>query len=244
MEMTFTYQAYGQMLDMLAAGGYRVAGYQEATEMPRCVILRHDVDTSLEKAVEMAEIERGIGVSSTYFVLLTSDFYNALSQEGRRSVRRIQELGHTVGLHFDETLYPQAQRQALTDAVCQEADILAQVCGKAVDAVSMHRPSRLMLDGDFRFPGMVNVYGRTFFRDFKYLSDSRRHWREPVLDIIRSGSYPRLHILTHPFWYGQKERSLEEAVRSLVNQANRARYGHLRDNITRLEDIMTESEVR
>ena len=48
---------------------------------------------------------------------------------------------------------------------------------------------------------MINSYGQTFFHDFKYLSDSRRRWREPVEEIIRSGTYDRLHILTHAFWY-------------------------------------------
>ncbi len=243
MEMAFTYQSYKQMLKLLSACGYQITSYREIAGMSRCVILRHDVDTSLKKAVEMAEFEQEVGASSTYFVLLTSDFYNVLSQEGRRSVRRIQELGHTVGLHFDEALYQQAQQQTLIDAVCQEADILAQICGKAVGSVSLHRPSKLMLDGDFQFPNMVNVYGHTFFRDFKYLSDSRRFWREPVLDIIQSGSYPRLHILTHPFWYWQDERSLEKTVCSFVNQANQARYDHLRDNISHLESIMPEREV-
>ena len=38
-------------------------------------------------------------------------------------------------------------------------------------------------------PGMINGYGKVYFKEFKYLSDSRRWWREPVEEIIESGQY-------------------------------------------------------
>ena len=90
---------------------------------------------------------------------------------------------------------------------------------------------------------MVNSYGRTFFHDFKYLSDSRRRWREPVEEIIRSGDYNRLHILTHAFWYHEQEETLRETVGQFIRSAGGERYRQLRENITDLESILREEEA-
>ena len=43
--------------------------------------------------------------------------------------------------------------------------------------------------------------------------------------MIESGRYPRLHILTHPFWYGGTEASLEETLRRFVEKAGIDRLG-------------------
>ena len=40
------------------------------------MISRHDIDYSIEKAVELAALEAEENVKSTYFVLLSSEFYN------------------------------------------------------------------------------------------------------------------------------------------------------------------------
>lgn len=85
---------------------------------------------------------------------------------------------------------------------------------------------------------MINSYGQTFFHDFKYLSDSRRRWREPVEEIVASGRYDRLHILTHAFWYHQQEEPIEVTVRRFISSANQERYRQMEENITDLASIM------
>lgn len=242
--MAFNYESYCNMIYLLQEKGYSFSDYENWENYDKCVILRHDVDTSLEKAVELAEIEAKINVHSYYFILLTTDFYNAASMKGQQAVHRILELGHKVGLHFDETLYNSENMDALTAAVKHESGILSGICNTEISAVSMHRPSKNMIAKNFEVPGLINVYGNTFFNEFKYVSDSRRNWREPVLDIIDSEKYNRLHILTHPFWYGKEDRDITQTVRTFVNNANRERYFTFKNNITCIEDIMKESEIQ
>lgn len=112
-----------------------------------------------------------------------------------------------------------------------------------VSTVSMHRPSRAILDADLTIPGMINSYGKTFFHDFKYLSDSRRRWREPVEQIVASEEYERLHILTHAFWYHETEESITDSVGRFIRAGNRERYSQMKDNITDLESILPEAEI-
>ncbi len=47
----------------------------------RYLILRHDVDFSVDRALELAKIENNYGISSTYFFLLHSDFYNIFEKD-------------------------------------------------------------------------------------------------------------------------------------------------------------------
>ena len=182
---------------------------------------------------------------STFFVLLTSDFYNAFSLKSIRQLDKILDNGSRLGLHFDEMRYPDdvGDPEKITGRILHEKVLLEQTLGIDINTVSMHRPSREIIDADLYIPGMINCYSNEFFNGFKYLSDSRRRWREPVEDIIRSKRYDKLHILTHAFWYNGEELDITESVSRFVNNANHDRYLSMADNITDIESIMEEDKV-
>lgn len=240
--MDFTYTGYRNLISALGNSGYSVANYHNYEDYSHCVILRHDIDTSIADAVRVAEIENELGVSSTYFVLLRTDAYNPASAESGAYIKRIQNLGHEIGLHFDEKAYDAVpfDPQVWIEKIKTETDILSDIIETPVSTVSMHRPSKEMLMADLQLPGIVNSYGNTFFKGFKYLSDSRRHWREPAMDIIKSRQYNRLHILTHAFWYKPEEEDMQATIKNYVQSANGERYRHLADNITDLSSILPE----
>lgn len=243
--MEFTYDSYWRLLKKIRDRGYRITDYKNWQRGERSVILRHDIDTDISKAVKMASIEEMGGVKSTYFVLLTSDFYNVFSKSSRDGLKQIVDGGHTIGLHFDEVCYPElsGNMEAVKRKIMEEAELLSGAVGCKVDIVSMHRPSQFVLEADIDIPEMINSYGKTYFKEFKYLSDSRRRWREPVDEIIESGGYERLHILTHPFWYNETEEDIHETVSKFVNGGNDFRYQVMASNITDMSSIMTVQEV-
>lgn len=243
--MRFTYEWYKNLLKQIKEYGYQVADYKSWREKDRPVILRHDVDYDIEKAVKLSAIERIFGVASTYFVLLTSDFYNVFSKKGSDGLKQIATDGHTIALHFDEVCYPElfGDVEAVREKIIEEAELLSKAVGNKVDIVSMHRPSKFVLEADLNIPGMINSYGQTYFKEFKYLSDSRRRWREPVDEIIRSEEYERLHILTHPFWYNEKEEDIHSSVSKFINTGDDYRYQAMEENITDLTSVMSKDEI-
>ena len=240
--MEFTYKGYAELLKLLAGTGYVFADYHNYVEQGRCVILRHDIDRSPRFTLPLAEIEAEHQATSTWFVRLSSDMYNALSQTSRNDLRSLQSMGHEIGLHFDEAAYT-AEDGTMEELIRREADILANALGSPVSTVSMHRPAQHILNGNIDIPGMVNAYSRVFFQDFKYLSDSRRHWREPVEEIAASGTYPRLNILTHAFWYRDKEETMEDIVRRFITSANWERYQSMAVDWTDLSSVLREGDV-
>ena len=55
-----------------------VGDYDELRKSKKFLILRHDVDFSLDYALQMAQKEAQNKIRSTYFILLHSPFYNPL----------------------------------------------------------------------------------------------------------------------------------------------------------------------
>ena len=72
--MDFSYTGYVRLLSLLRQHAYEIVDYHDYKDHPRCVILRHDIDTDLAQAVLFAELEADAGVRSTYFVLLRTNF--------------------------------------------------------------------------------------------------------------------------------------------------------------------------
>ena len=237
--MKFTYQAYRNLLHRLADSGYGIISCQSGKEDGKCAILRHDIDFSLEKALQFAMLEREENVRSTYFVLLTSDFYNPFSEKNAGIIRRIAACGHEIGLHFDETAYPDGiGADELKERILKEVGLLETLTEKPVSVVSMHRPSDRILNADLEIPGMINSYGTKYFREYKYVSDSRMQWREDVCRIISEEAFSKLHILTHAFWYEENEKTIQEQISRFIRSADRERYDTMRDNIRDLSAIM------
>lgn len=243
--MEFTYKSYKCLIETLKRERYFFSDYHNWSKTEKCVILRHDIDYDIKKAVKFAIFEHEEGVQSTYFVLLTSGFYNVFSKESCDCLKRIADAGHEIGLHFDEIRYSDTESnfEKISELIHYEAEILGRAIGKEIRVVSMHRPSKGLLESNLEIPGLINSYSQTFFKDFKYLSDSRRQWREPIEEIIHSGEYNRLHILTHAFWYNEIEQDIKSSLLMMINSGNRDRYEIMNENFTKLGDIVAAEDV-
>lgn len=230
----FTYSYYQELLRALKRFDYSFSGYEDWHDSDHPVILRHDIDFEPSKAIRMAQIECEEGAKSTYFFLLRSDFYNAFSPRTISVMNELIEMGHSVGLHFDEVAYGGGSSDIAAN-IQNEMTILEAILGTSrkarISAVSMHRPSQAVLEGDIEIPGVINSYSALFFTEFKYLSDSRHHWRTQPLPAIMSGEYPRLHILTHPFWYHETEWSIGESLADFVDEAALSRMLSICENL-------------
>ncbi len=69
------------------------------------MIIRHDIDADIKKALDMAEFEKERGVRVAYFVLVSNGFYNIFTKENEEMLKEICHYGHEIGLPFDEMKY-------------------------------------------------------------------------------------------------------------------------------------------
>ena len=242
--MEFTYNAYRTLIEKICAAGYEICDYHNYGMAVNPCILRHDVDFDLKKAVKMATLENEIGVKSTFFVLVNTNFYNVFSTDNRKHMESILMCGHEIGLHFDEMQYELEGNQGkIVAKIQEESEVLSKILGKEVTVVSMHRPSQGLLEANIEIPGMVNSYAHRFFREIKYFSDSRMNWRENVIAGVNIENNQGLHILTHPFWYGKEEKTLRENLLEFISGAGVERYDFLNLNFRNLAEEIVREDV-
>jgi hypothetical protein len=208
MSCGFSLAHYGELLEAARAGGYRWAFFDRE---PRegDLLLRHDVDLSLEAALALARLEAEAGAAATYFLMTESVFYNLDSFVGRAALEELRALGHRVGLH---AVWPNADLDERFDPV-----------------TAWHNP-----DPDYmRVPveGAVNVMEDGFFDPATYRSDSNRHWRSgcPHADL-RAGGFPWLQLLTHPEIWVYEGATMRETMESFLDADRAVRLEHLRND--------------
>jgi hypothetical protein len=191
----FDLDHYRELLDAAKAGGYRTAFFDKPPQ-PGDLLLRHDVDLSLGAAVRLAEIEAAANAPATYFLMTRSVFYNLASPEGERTLTRLRELGHRVGLH---AVHPQLDLDDRFDPV-----------------VAWHNP-----DPEFmREPidGAVNAMQPPYFDPDHYRSDSNQHWRSGCPhDELAGGRFDWLQLLTHPEIWVYPGETMRETMLAMLD---------------------------
>ena len=175
------------------------------------VILRHDVDYSPRAALRLAALEAEAGWRSTYFLLPNGPYYNLLDAHHAGLPRRLADLGHEVGLHYDVRFLHSFPRRQWDDLLDAQAGLLETLSGQAVTSIAMHQPA---LNGEDPFAGRtdrLNAYHPRFVREMTYISDSCRAWRDGAWQILSEGPLPaRLHLCLHPVNWGDTDRTRDE----------------------------------
>ena len=208
MSCAFDLDHYGELLDAAKAGGYRFAFFDREPG-PGDLLLRHDVDLSLDAALQLAGLEADAGARATYFLMTRSVFYNLASAESERALARLRELGHAVGLH---AVHPYLDLDERFDRV-----------------VAWHNP-----EPDFmREPvdGAVNVMSEPFFEPDHYRSDSNQHWRSGCPhEQLAAGDFEWLQLLTHPEIWVYPGMTMRETMTAMLDAERKRDLERLRDD--------------
>jgi hypothetical protein len=196
---------YRELLDAAQAGGYRWAAFDRKPE-PGDLFLRHDVDLSLEAAVEMARIEHEAGARATYFLMRESAFYNLDSHVGVAARQQLRQWGHHVGLH---AVHPRTDFDGRFDPV---------LAWHNPDPEYVHEP----------VAGAVNVMEAPWFTKGNYRSDSNQHWREGCPhDELRAGAFEWLQLLVHPEIWVYEGATMRATMESMLDAMRGEWLGHL-----------------
>jgi hypothetical protein len=208
MSCAFDLAHYSELLEAAKAGGYRIAFFDKPPEAGD-LLLRHDVDLSLEAAVELAELEHEAQAGATYFLMTDSVFYNLASPSGERALERLRELGHRVGLH---ALWPKRDRDDRFDPV-----------------IAWHNPDpEYMRDP---VDGATNVMSEPFFDPDHYRSDSNQHWRTGCPhEELRAGRFEWLQLLTHPEIWVYPGATMRETMLAMLDSERDLRLRQLEED--------------
>ncbi len=216
----FTEEHYRRIL-RTAKEGYEFAFLGDRVPKKPHIVLRHDVDFSVHRALKIAEIEGEYGVASTFFVRIHSEFYNLFERGIFEKIKKIAKLGHRIGLHFEGEFFTKIEgRKELEEKLLFEKDQIERPFKVKINAFSFHNPEahNLLRFDQEKIGSMFNAYSDQLKRNYKYCSDSNGYWRhERIFDVVNERKYERLYILTHPEWWQEYPMSPKEKVNRAIN---------------------------
>jgi len=219
MSEDFTLARYSEIL-ILAKKKFRFATFSQRHEEGHVALWRHDIDFSPQRALALARAEADAGVVATYFVQLSSRFYNAFEPEITGVIRQVVKLGHEIGLHFETEAAGSGDDGDHERRLAFQAGVLEHIAEKKVAAFSLHNPTTM---GGISFDepehcGLLNASHSALRQDFTYCSDSNGVWRFRSLSAVVSDTQvKRLYVLTHPEWWQEVAMAPRERIQRCID---------------------------
>ena len=224
----FSYEEYRKIINIIQESG-RAANFREAQTRDKFIIMRHDVEFSVDRAYELSQVEKSMGFTSTFFFQWTNNSYNILSKRNKDIITKMHEDGHTIGLHF--------ATNGLTDIkeiqhrIEHEIFAWNMMLEFDVDTFSVHRPSRDVLAADIKIPDIINAYQDEYFTfaenitedtplKVKYISDAQHRWNYGVPDRETLLGYDKVQVLTHPYSWTEQGYDNLHNFRTLIAERN------------------------
>lgn len=222
--MDFTIKKYKELISALKDAGYEFVTYAEYCEglrTDKLVVMRHDVDRSVERARRLAEVENEMGVKASYY------FREKFIGD---DVVCIASLGHEVGYHYEELVTEKGDVERAYVRFMRNVCALRELVD--VKTITMHGSPMSRFDSkdmwrvyDYKKLGLI---GEPQFdvdwNDMFYLTDTGRSWNgvsrrdkvaervlawkakgwvyektDDVIKALKEGSFPNCVMMTtHP----------------------------------------------
>lgn len=206
----YSLRSYSETLGAYRDAGYAVTGFTEylADPQEKHMILRHDIDNTIEQAFRVAQVDAEAGCTSTFFLRVHARGYNLMSLPSLRIIREMEDLGHEVELHLEGGLcdWLGGDNDEWAD---RQRTVFETAAGREIHGFSSHEPARM---GGVEFANRLmerwgvayHAYEERFMMPhMKYLSDSSGRWREGHFGLW-VGEEPLMQVLTHPFWWFER----------------------------------------
>ena len=238
--MIFSYDEYRSIITFLVdEKKIPVVDYADVSdETSRFLILRHDVEYSPDRAMQLALFEaETLGVRSSYFFQLRNNTYNVISDRNRDIIDKIRALGHKVGLHVHLGALGVT---SLDSYIASDISLMEELIQIEIDRFSYHRPTQKTLMSDVKIPNKINAYDDSYFHFYAgskpdnmrvtYLSDSNHSWKfGHPMDL--SSNAKKVQLLTHPFSWSKTGYNNLNNFKILLCEKGREMISSINDEI-------------
>ena len=216
----FTIPYYIRLMQRALALGYRFQTFPEYLKKPeeRVILLRHDVDVSLEYALELARLEERLGIISSFFVRVRSSLFNVYEAINTERLRELAAMGFEIGLH-EEVGWFTADYAEVIKLMKEDKEGLERILGKPIHGVTTHVPkwnpikitSDVLEQTGFKYdPG-----GELFNQDAIFVSDSNKCWKKYSLEETL-GRFDKILASLHPVWWVGEIRDPANLIKLLA----------------------------
>ena len=222
--MDFTIKKYKELISALKDAGYvfvTYAEYCEGLRTDKFIVIRYDVDRSVERARRLAEVELGVGVKASYY------FREKFIGD---DVVCIASLGHEVGYHYEELVTEKGDVERAYVRFMRNVCALRELVD--VKTITMHGAPTSRFDSkemwrvyDYKKLGLIGESQIDVdWNEMFYLTDTGRSWNgvsrrdkvaervlawkakgwvyektDDVIKALKEGSFPNCVMMTtHP----------------------------------------------
>lgn len=187
------------------------------------IIMRHDIDADLPRAMRMAEVESEWGVRATYFMLSTAKYWDGKQWD---AFRYIERLGHEIAWHnnvitewvkwqqlpsgktIDELITGILKEFQLNgfkirgsashgDKMCYEYGFVNNQVFVSFPKVGINGKANTLNYEQVKMEDYGLVYEAYAVPFDVYLSESGKRWRSEIKESDLASDSNRVQILTH-----------------------------------------------
>ena len=224
----FTLKKYNELCQKIVSSEYvplSVHNYLTQNNLNKCIILRHDVDRVISRALDMAQLEHEYGIASTYYFRHTKDVFRP------DIMRKIADMGHEIGFHYEVMDKAKGDAEKAIEIFERELEEMRSVA--EVTTVCMHgnplaswSNRDLWEKYDLKDFGIIGEpYLSLDYNKILYLTDTGRTWADlnirvkdvletsdgansrfkgkiastdDVIALVKAEEVPQICILAHP----------------------------------------------
>ena len=252
MEFDFTLKKYNELCSAIFESKYRsktMIDYLNENPQGNVIILRHDVDSRIESALKLAQIERNYSLNATYYFRA-----DAISRPD--IVKNVADLGHEVGYHYEVM---DTAKGNYEEAIKIFKDTLEKFRSIAeIKTICMHGTPFSPYDNlalwkhyDFNDFGITGEgYLSIDFNKILYFCDTSRSWNgtkykvkdvvqtstsylekikntDDLINLIKNGEKKQLYISTHPArWKEKTSDSIKDIMHQKVKNVGKFALHH------------------
>lgn len=199
------------------------------------LVLRHDIDVSLEKALRMAKIEEDMGISATYMIMMNSPLYSLKNKATYSLLKKLLGMNHEIGIHFninDIERNRQFDLKKIEKRIVNTCKRAENIIRRPILTVSFHRPIKNLIGGSLLVGCKVNAYAKELMG--WYLSDARGYWREgEPLPKLLAPKKTFLQLLIHPIWWGERHKAPEDRLEEFFEEKTKGRPLRYRNDFSK-----------
>jgi hypothetical protein len=233
MNKIYNLNTFEQLISDILKHGYQfITKPSELVTGNSKIYLRHDIDVCLIRAYKILEIEKQIGIESTFFFMVNSPFYN-LSEFNNLSLTKLFiDQRAKIGLHaniFDI--------EKFEEEVELQRKILNMYFETNINQLSFHHPNEETMELNLIHLGLENMYHFCKKSGIEYFSDSNMNLN--FIDLNQAlRDKKNIQLLLHPVWWIESLKDPGDLWEILLGEAS----AKLRRNIKHTERTYIDSE--
>jgi hypothetical protein len=247
LDFDFTLKKYNELCSAISESDYTaktMISYLTEKHSGKVIVLRHDVDSRIDSALKLAQIEKKYSLNATYYFRA-----NAISRPD--IVKSVASLGHEIGYHYEVMDTAKGNHE-------EAIKLFREILGKFreisdIRTICMHGTPASPYDNlalwkhyDFRDFGITGEgYLSINFDKILYFCDTSRSWKgtrykvkdvvqadrsyledikstDDLINLINKGVKNQLYISTHPArWKEKKSESIKDILYQKVKNVGK-----------------------